>query len=76
MSPLNFALGPVSERDARTRSSFKADRHRAVGEPLYGPYLTLRDNTERPITISQGTNKLVRADDLAARLSALISETA
>lgn len=28
------------------------------------PCLTLRDNTERPITITQGTNKLVRSDEL------------
>ena len=26
------------------------------------PCLTLRENTERPITISQGTNRLVRLD--------------
>ena len=29
------------------------------------PCLTLRENTERPITISQGTNRLARADNLA-----------
>jgi UDP-N-acetylglucosamine 2-epimerase (non-hydrolysing) len=29
------------------------------------PCLTLRENTERPITIEQGTNRLVRAADLA-----------
>jgi UDP-N-acetylglucosamine 2-epimerase (non-hydrolysing) len=33
------------------------------------PCLTLRENTERPITISEGTNRLVSADDLAARLA-------
>jgi len=33
------------------------------------PCLTLRENTERPITISEGTNRLVTADDLAQRLS-------
>jgi UDP-N-acetylglucosamine 2-epimerase (non-hydrolysing) len=32
------------------------------------PCLTLRDNTERPITIDQGTNRLVRADTLAGEL--------
>jgi UDP-N-acetylglucosamine 2-epimerase (non-hydrolysing) len=32
------------------------------------PCLTLRENTERPITILEGTNRLVRADELAARL--------
>jgi UDP-N-acetylglucosamine 2-epimerase (non-hydrolysing) len=30
------------------------------------PCLTLRPNTERPITVTQGTNRLVRADNLAA----------
>ncbi len=32
------------------------------------PCLTLRENTERPITISQGTNRLVRAANLVAAL--------
>jgi UDP-N-acetylglucosamine 2-epimerase (non-hydrolysing) len=32
------------------------------------PCLTLRENTERPITISQGTNRLSRADCLVADL--------
>ena len=34
------------------------------------PCLTLRENTERPITISQGTNRLVRADNLADNIVA------
>jgi UDP-N-acetylglucosamine 2-epimerase (non-hydrolysing) len=29
------------------------------------PCLTLRDNTERPITITQGTNKLLGSDPAA-----------
>jgi UDP-N-acetylglucosamine 2-epimerase (non-hydrolysing) len=33
------------------------------------PCLTLRRNTERPITISEGTNRLVRADELPARVA-------
>lgn len=33
------------------------------------PCLTLRDNTERPITITQGTSRLVRADTLSAELA-------
>ena len=37
------------------------------------PYLTLRENTERPITITQGTNSLVRADNLAASLEKVLS---
>ncbi|MGF1549109.1 MAG: non-hydrolyzing UDP-N-acetylglucosamine 2-epimerase [Sphingomonadaceae bacterium] len=32
------------------------------------PCLTLRDNTERPITISEGTNRLASADKLASAL--------
>jgi UDP-N-acetylglucosamine 2-epimerase (non-hydrolysing) len=32
------------------------------------PCLTLRENTERPITILEGTNQLVRADELSARV--------
>jgi UDP-N-acetylglucosamine 2-epimerase (non-hydrolysing) len=34
------------------------------------PCLTLRENTERPITISEGTNRLVRPDKLARELDA------
>ncbi len=37
------------------------------------PCLTLRENTERPITITQGTNKLVRADNLADNISKALS---
>lgn len=33
------------------------------------PCLTLRDNTERPITITAGTNRLVKPDDLARQIS-------
>jgi UDP-N-acetylglucosamine 2-epimerase (non-hydrolysing) len=34
------------------------------------PCLTLRENTERPITLSEGTNRLVAADDLLIALRA------
>jgi UDP-N-acetylglucosamine 2-epimerase (non-hydrolysing) len=37
------------------------------------PCLTLRENTERPITIEQGTNRLVNASTLAAALDAALS---
>ncbi len=37
------------------------------------PCLTLRENTERPITITQGTNKLVRADNLADNITKALS---
>jgi UDP-N-acetylglucosamine 2-epimerase (non-hydrolysing) len=38
------------------------------------PCLTLRDNTERPITITEGTNRLVDADGLAAAVTAALTE--
>lgn len=37
------------------------------------PCLTLRENTERPITISQGTNRLTRPDELAAAVASALS---
>ena len=38
------------------------------------PCLTLRDNTERPITISEGTNRLVDADRLIGALDAALAQ--
>jgi UDP-N-acetylglucosamine 2-epimerase (non-hydrolysing) len=38
------------------------------------PCLTLRDNTERPITITQGTNRLLRPAQLRAAVEALPSQ--
>lgn len=38
------------------------------------PCLTLRDNTERPITISEGTAELVNAGNLLERLLAALAE--
>jgi UDP-N-acetylglucosamine 2-epimerase (non-hydrolysing) len=38
------------------------------------PCLTLRENTERPITISQGTNRLVRADQLGWSVREVIGD--
>ena len=37
------------------------------------PCLTLRENTERPITVTQGTNKLVSAGNLAEHLSQVLA---
>ena len=36
------------------------------------PCLTLRDNTERPITVTQGTNRLVKAETLAGEVQAIL----
>ncbi len=36
------------------------------------PCLTLRDNTERPVTVSMGTNKLVNARSLAENLQTVL----
>lgn len=37
------------------------------------PCLTLRDNTERPITVIEGTNRLVNADNLVAAVDQALS---
>lgn len=37
------------------------------------PCLTLRANTERPITVSEGTNRLVRAETLVGELEAALA---
>lgn len=37
--------------------------------------LTLRDNTERPITITHGSNRLVTRDDLPAAVAAVLDRT-
>jgi UDP-N-acetylglucosamine 2-epimerase (non-hydrolysing) len=38
------------------------------------PCLTLRDNTERPITISEGTSRLVKVEKLVEMLTAALAE--
>ena len=38
------------------------------------PCLTLRDNTERPITISEGTSRLVKPATLVAELERALAE--
>jgi UDP-N-acetylglucosamine 2-epimerase (non-hydrolysing) len=37
------------------------------------PCLTLRENTERPVTVTHGTNRLVRAENLAAEVDAALA---
>ena len=40
------------------------------------PCITLRPNTERPITISQGTNRLVTIDNLVETIDVVLAEAA
>ena len=37
------------------------------------PCLTMRENTERPITVTRGTNRLVRAENLTPNLAQVLS---
>jgi len=37
------------------------------------PCVTLRENTERPVTVTQGTNRLTRADHLAGDIAKVLS---
>jgi len=39
------------------------------------PCLTLRENTERPVTISEGSNRLVQAGELRATVDAVLDGT-
>jgi len=39
------------------------------------PCFTLRPNTERPITIEQGTNRLVTPEDLETAVQATLEKT-
>jgi UDP-N-acetylglucosamine 2-epimerase (non-hydrolysing) len=36
------------------------------------PCLTLRENTERPVTVTMGTNKLINAQSLAENLESIL----
>ena len=36
------------------------------------PCLTLRENTERPVTVTQGTNRLVNPDTLVAEVERIL----
>ncbi|WP_340118783.1 non-hydrolyzing UDP-N-acetylglucosamine 2-epimerase [Pelagibius sp. 7325] len=37
------------------------------------PCLTLRENTERPVTVTEGTNRLVKANQLSAEVQAILA---
>ena len=37
------------------------------------PCLTLRENTERPITVTEGTNRLIQPDDMSAAIDQVFS---
>ena len=38
------------------------------------PCLTVRPNTERPVTITQGTNRLIEPEDVAAAVQEVLAE--
>ena len=57
--PLPGFLG--ADGPARLRAD-RLGRHPGRDDALGVPCLTLRDNTERPITVSHGTNRLVGPD--------------
>jgi UDP-N-acetylglucosamine 2-epimerase (non-hydrolysing) len=40
------------------------------------PCLTLRENTERPVTITQGTNRLIKVAEVEDRVKAILSDNA
>lgn len=40
------------------------------------PCLTLRENTERPVTVTRGTNRLCAAEDLVSRVQQILSDAA
>lgn len=65
VDPLGYTqfLGVVSGAAAVITDSGGVQEETTV---LGVPCLTLRPNTERPVTISHGTNRLVRTEDLAA----------
>tara|TARA_B100001964_G_C13692200_1_gene362285 strand:- start:100 stop:450 length:351 start_codon:yes stop_codon:yes gene_type:complete len=38
------------------------------------PCLTIRENTERPITVQQGTNRLCKPEEISSLVSSIISD--
>ena len=37
------------------------------------PCLTLRENTERPVTVTEGTNRLIRTADIAPMIAVILA---
>jgi UDP-N-acetylglucosamine 2-epimerase (non-hydrolysing) len=59
----------VSSRAAITDSGGVQEETTYLGIPC----LTLRENTERPITVSHGTNRLIKASELCQRVSEVLA---
>jgi UDP-N-acetylglucosamine 2-epimerase (non-hydrolysing) len=59
----------------RTASAVITDSGGVQEESTYLgiPCLTLRENTERPITVSEGTNRLVRPDELFVQIQEVLA---
>lgn len=68
-------LGYLEFLAAMSRSSIAITDSGGVQEEttvLGVPCLTVRPNTERPVTISHGTNELVHRDDVASRMLSIL----
>jgi UDP-N-acetylglucosamine 2-epimerase (non-hydrolysing) len=73
VEPLGYVefLGLVRGADVVVTDSGGVQEETTV---LGVPCLTLRPNTERPVTITHGTNRLVTRDELAARVADVLAE--
>ena len=72
VDPLGYVefLGLVRGADAVITDSGGVQEETTV---LGVPCLTLRPNTERPVTITHGTNRLVTREDLAWRVEEVLA---
>jgi UDP-N-acetylglucosamine 2-epimerase (non-hydrolysing) len=72
VEPLGYVefLGLVRGADVVVTDSGGVQEETTV---LGVPCLTLRPNTERPVTITHGTNRLVTRDELAARVAEVLA---
>ena len=70
-------LGYIEFMSAVSLARFVLTDSRGIQEEttyLGVPCLTLRDTTERPITVTQGSNRLVRLDTLDSEISKVLAD--